>query len=490
MKKIFIIIFLISGFIYSDNNNFIYLDGINYHYIDYLINNGSYSPRFVFQQPYRISEFEKISNVKMYNKWNYLFKNEKILMLMGLDNSYCASKNIGEHFYSITAGGHYSDENIILGNRFSLDETYKFDEFYPGDLSESGDWLYGRVNDAYMDILLGNFNLFVGRIKRNWGSSTFPGLMISDNPYSYDQIKFAYSTDYFRISMLYSRLDDSDFGLEFMSADSIYLEYSDVKKHIVGHRIDFHFTEKFQMALTEMAIYGGEDREFELAFANPMTFYYGAQRNESKGMSGLWSIDLFYKPIQKLSLYGQILIDDIIVNNDPGIDDRGRYPDRFAMMFSLRSGDLILEGMNLGLTYVKVWNDTYQSRRTWENFHYNGLGLGYPEVSCEEVHFKVDYWNFYPFYISNENIFGRYGNGDLSDIFLLEKREFPINPINNNIFNQFEIDYFLSNKVTFNFQYIYLRDKDHYRNRLGIFGKHNLKIGVDFLISKGIFPLH
>ena len=485
MKKILVSIFLCTTLMSGMNNNYIYIEDVNYQYIDYLINKGEVVPRFIFQQPYRLSEFENCKSSEMFEKWGYLFGMDKISVLGSTNNSYYTSKT-NEYFYSITAGGHYCSENFLLGNRFSINKKYKFDEFYPGDLSESKNWLYGRVNDAYMDLLLDNFNIFVGRIKRNWGAPNLSGLIISDNPYTYDHINFAYSTKKFRFSMLYSRLEDKKFGREFMNEDSTYRDFVDVNRHIMGHRIDIHFTNNFQIALTEVAVYGGEDREFEMAFANPMTFYYGAQRNENKGMSGLWSIDLFYKPISKLSIYSQFLIDDIIVNNDPGINDRKRYPDRFAMMVSMRAGDLLINGLNLDLSYIKVWNDTYQSRRTWENYHYEGLGLGYPDVGCEEIHLKIGHWNLYPVYISNEIVVGRYGSTSISDIFLLEKREFPVKPVVNNFYNHFKINYLLSNNFTFYLQYIYLKNNDHYLNRLNVMGIHNLEFGMDMIISKSI----
>ena len=90
------------------------------------------------------------------------------------------------------------------------------------------------------------------------------------------------------------------------------------------------------------------------------------------------------------------------MKNEPGQNDRANLPDRFAMNISIRSGDLILTGLNTNLSYVRIWNDTYQSRWTWENYHYRGLGLGYPCASCEEFKFKVGYWGKFPLFIQNE----------------------------------------------------------------------------------------
>ena len=81
------------------------------------------------------------------------------------------------------------------------------------------------------------------------------------------------------------------------------------------------------------------------------------------------------------------------------MDDRARFPDRLGVMFSTRTGDILLLGLNLDLTYTRIWNRTYQSKFTWENYHYRQLGLGYPCASCEEVKFKFGYWGLFPLYI-------------------------------------------------------------------------------------------
>ncbi|MBN2280928.1 MAG: hypothetical protein JXQ65_10130 [Candidatus Marinimicrobia bacterium] len=483
-KLVITVLFIVSVGFALNTNKYVYIEHINYQYIDYLINQGSFLPHSVFQQPYKLSELPVSCRTE---NWAYLFGDKRISFLADYDNSYTVNSTGNHHLFALTLGGHYCNDDLILGNRFTLNKKYKYDPFFAGDLSESEDWLYGRVNDAYADITVNRFNFFIGRMKKNWGPVNSYGLIRSSHPYSYDHVDINYRTDFFRFSLLYSRLEDAGRGREFMGKDSTYNEFTDVTKHIMGHRVDVHFSDKFQIALTEMAIYGGQDREFELAFANPMTFYYGVQRNEGKGMSGLWCVDVFYKPASKVTLYGQFLIDDIIVNNDPGVNDRGRYPDRFALMFSIRSGDLLMKGLNTDLSYVKVWNDTYQSRRTWENYHYEGLGFGYPAVACEEMQLKLGYWNFYPLFISNEFIFGRYGDAEITDIFLLQKREFPARPVHSNIYNKFSLHYRPKNYLKIYLNYEFVQKGGHYLNRLDFLDKHNIEMGLDLLFVKGFF---
>jgi hypothetical protein len=173
-----------------------------------------------------------------------------------------------------------------------------------------------------------------------------------------------------------------------------------------------------------------------------MEFYYGLQRNDRALMSGLWAADLFYRPFLKTLIYGQFLLDDIAINNDPGVDDRARYPDRLGVYASLRQADYPLEGIMFDLSYTRIWNSTYQSRSSWENYQYRGSSLGYPTVSSEEIKFQYSYWGQFPHHLSGHLVVGQYGTADVTDMFYLQKEEFPIEPVTTAIMHKLRYGWF------------------------------------------------
>jgi len=483
-------ILLVSNLLGKSPNGYLYLEDHTYNYVDYLINSGRLVPDFVLQQPYKYDDIfiDDLNKDTLFHYfkgyWDYFYSDKSTSIEFSIENNLHYSTKL-MNMYRSFIGFHYNSENIILGNRTFVDKYYKYDPYYAGDLSEADHWIYGRVKDAYMNLSLDRFNFFMGRMKFNWGPVNTYSLIFSNNPYTYDQVHFSYSRNKFRLSLIFARLEDLK-GVEYDTRDSVIINYSNSSKYISGHRLDLNLSDKFQIAFTEMAIYGGEDRDFELSYANPMTFYYGVQRNDRKQMSGLWSLDVFYKPKPKVTFYSQLLIDDIIVNNDPGVDDRARYPDRLGVLTSLRTGDWLLGGLNINVSFVRIWNRTYQSLRSWENYHYRGLSLGYPAVSCEEVKLKTDYWALFPFYFSNELIIGKYGNAKVTDMFYCNKEKFPIRPITNNIANIFSIQYFVNAKLKINFKYQYFRDSDHYLNKFFSKSNHILEIGINFALSQGL----
>ena len=63
--------------------------------------------------------------------------------------------------------------------------------------------------------------------------------------------------------MIVSRLEDlTAYELNKAGGDTVVVY--NARKYIVGHRLDLSFNKNFQIGLTEMAVYGGEGRDFEI----------------------------------------------------------------------------------------------------------------------------------------------------------------------------------------------------------------------------------
>ncbi|HID39341.1 MAG TPA: hypothetical protein EYP36_07485 [Calditrichaeota bacterium] len=485
-------ILLLTAFISAQTpQRFIYLDeaAYTYDYYDYLVNSGKYVPDYVLNQPYVMgpdSVIEKQSKTDTFfgAYWRHFYgENKDLSMHINIDMAGKMDEAIyGRH--RIEGAIHYTGTYITLGNRTTVDQEYRYDPNFAGDLSESENWLYGRVNEAYMNLNYKGFNLFLGRMKRNWGDLTEKSLILSSNPYSYDHILFEYTAKHFKLSLLYAPLENR-YGLIYYP-DSTIAEVKNARRHLVGHRLDIQFSKNLQIAFTEMAVYGGENRPFELAFFNPMNFYYALQRNDRELMSGLWSLDVFYKPFPRLSLYAQFLIDDVIVNNDPGVDDRARFPDRLGLHINFKTADYLLKGLNSSIAYLRIWNRTYQSRFNYENYHYRALGLGYPCASCEEFKIKLAYWNWFPFFIKNETIIGRYGDVELTDLFMLNKEPFPVPPVTDNVITITDIVYFINENYRASVQFFYRKNVNHYSNKFGEKDNFVIKIKFNALFSFGV----
>ena len=456
-------------------------------YINYQINSGNYLTPFLTNQPLDLNHFLLRANVQN-AAFQYFKKHYSKIYQPGRANffftpgDYMKFEKKPENRYKLGIGVSYVSKYVTFYNSTEINQDYKYDKKFAGDLSESDHWLYGRVNDAYVNVLFKNFGLFFGRAKRNWGPINENSLILSNYPYSYDHLLLSYNAGRAKISLIYAQLETLD-GYSNMDKDEKIELVEDARKYLVGHRLDINIRKNLQLGFTEMATYGGKDRDFEMAFLNPVNYYYPIQRNDEKQMNGFWAMDVFWKPAPKLTVYSQFLIDDIIVNNEPGQDDRGQYPDRLAASFSLRSGDIFFNGLNLELTFVRVWNRTYQSKFTWENYHYHGRGLGYPCASCEEIKLKTTWWQLFPFVIKNELLVGRYGDVELTDLFLMKKEPFPVGLEKTNVINELKIDCFVNPSTRLFVSIIYRKDPDHYSNQCADHSSYVLNVGAACLFN-------
>ncbi len=483
LKRVVVVLILLaslSGFA-QNIQAYIPLETDLYDYLNYQITGNTFTPYFVLSQPYRFDEVLKETKSYFVQHWQQFFTNQNVhFTLESVETLKWDRALLNRYRFAGTIS--YTDALVTLVNQTVVDQEYKYDPNFAGDLSEASHWLYGRVNEAYVDIHQPKFNIFVGRTKRNWGLLGEYGLILSSNPYSYDHFLFALHLKFLRLSLIYAPLDTRD-ALYTDDQNRPVYEVNQARRHLVGHRLEVHVSDDLQLALTEMATYGGENRPFEWAFVNPMNFYYPIQRNDRQQMDGFWCVDVFWRPLSKTTFWGQFLIDDIIVNNDPGVDDRQKYPDRLALLASLRKADWLIPASHWMLTYVRVWNDTYQSKFSWENYHYRGYGLGYPAASLEEIKFKLHLWSFFPLFISNELIYGRYGTVSLTDLFRLQKRPFPVSPVTYNLLNNLQFRYFASKRLSVRGSIIYRRHAQHYTNRFSEQGNWLFKLGLQYVLT-------
>ncbi len=442
---------------------FLFLDDWTYDLVGYWINNGSLSVPFILNQPYSIADIEK--NLKLDNNWTRLQKDyyEKFfgqagfgkIIIYARDNYSFVSDpdrlqrrslqqapvddialfdNRTKNHFNFAGQFNLLLPHISFVNRTMINSELKDDPKFFGD---TGEWIFGRSNDSYVNVNAGPFDLFLGRMDRNWGALSSPGLILSDNPYSYDQLHISYTANRFKFSMIVTRLEDL-FAAGYTNPDSTFFS----RKFMTAHRVDFSVSPRLQFALTEIAMYGGPDRDFEFGFLNPMNYFYLVQRNNQQGISGLWAIDLFYKPNKTTNFFLQFLLDDIIINNEPGQDDRKNFPDRLGLTLKLSQADALIPGLQAGIEYNRIGNRTYQSQFTAENFHSREKGLGFPTASVERIATHLKYFGLPPFLLKVSASYQRSGDIELTDVFPLRREKFPVGTVEKRFDWRLDFSYF------------------------------------------------
>lgn len=477
----YLILILIAVFPFSlfsqQISPYIYLDHWSYPIINYLHNSASIVQNYYLTQPYLSSDlyYELQTNTISNRHWISLLQKEysyffnqasskqersRILSAVNYTQKIISENNDRYGVYRVSIWNSFSLPYLTLVNRVATAQEFTRDPFYYGD---TGEWIQGRVEDAYVHFNYKALHIFGGRMSRNWGPLTLTSLILSDNPYSYDHFGFNVKTKKIQFSFYTTRLNDMN-GIDVQSDSP---QYEIGKRYLSVQRLDWNICNRLQLGFSEVAIYGGPNRTFEAFYLNPLNFYYVAQRNQRSQISGLWALDWYSRPFSKINFSGQFLIDDIIVNNEPGLNDRANLPDRLGLQLNFNFVDKLLPGTNMDLKYVRIWNWTYQSYRTYENYTYHDKSLGFPFNSYEGLTFEYSYFNKPPFIFNGRLNFFKRGESNLTAPFKATKEKFPKGVVENNKSLCFSISYIPGINYHFKLDAAY-QSSSNYENIEGI----------------------
>lgn len=404
---------------------------------------------FVLTQPYRFDDLSKLykesdSLVKYLDYFNIYkiieLEQFKIKTDVGInyfsDKAYKGTKPI------LHLTGIINIDKIILVNEAEFNQKY-YDPDFHGNKTE---WAIATFSSSYANYQINkNIELFSGRLARNFGTLNDFGLMYSNSPYPLSHFGFSANGQFLKYSFYTSRLNNMD--CESVRDDDTYAISGDVCNRFWAiQKLDWKIRDNFQISLSEASLYGGISQSFESSNLNPVIFFYDTQINEGISANNYWQLNCFYKIKQGMGLYLDFFVDDIIVNNEPGVDDVSLHPNRFGLLgkisFALEGGSL------LSGRYVRISNETYTSMRKYENYLYHKKGIGYPFNSFESIRISFDSFKQVPFIYGMVMEFWRKGDKQISDYFINEINEFPIMPVTKAFTQEYYISNTILNKMT------------------------------------------
>lgn len=196
-------------------------------------------------------------------------------------------------------------------------------------------------------------------------------LLISDNSRPMDHFSFSFEYKFFKFSFFTSVLDP------FEMADSLAIASRSnlAKRYLTAHRLDLKLFNRLYFGITESVLYGGPERDFEMAFLNPFIFYHGVQLNDETTGNTVGSVEFALYPWENWAFWGELLIDDIqLEKTGPG----DLEPNEIGMTLGIQIADpLNLNGTNLWLEYTRITNRTYNTPNPWEKFLHRRKPIGY-----------------------------------------------------------------------------------------------------------------
>ena len=300
--------------------------------------------------PFSLGPFDRITQAKGTNACVFGSIREEII-----SSRYAR----GQAYESIRAGvAARPARNLFVWGSFILDEQRAKNPLYTGKKWRG---LAGDVEQAFIWYQNGGFNLQAGRFASFWGGRH--SLILGPNTV---MDGFAYSFRWGRLALSY-RLSKLD-GLspERNSSDAFDNRY------LAGHRIDLHLSDRFRIGLSEMVVFGGPGRQIEFAYLNPILFFHGSQLNSNSDDNTLIAVDFDYKPMNRLRVYGQLLVDDFQIEKKKQSDQE---PDEYGLIAGFCAADLA-DGWDLKAEYSRVTNRTFNQPLPRNRYLYEGRPIG------------------------------------------------------------------------------------------------------------------
>jgi hypothetical protein len=421
------------------NQPFFQLDRQN-HFIDYLINSGRLVIQHPLNQPYKVDELLDslpAAKLKYDRHWIELLRQDMLLFsnrqdsfplsgrLVGGLETGSRMNNVDDDFSNNFFGNAfltYSYKNLGFYYRFDADGAFKNDNDYFGGTGKLEKPLIGRTGVAYLQWDSKFITLFAGRMPQNHGMINEPGLLLSSNPFSYDKIGLQVNTKLLKFSSFFTRLEDV-YGYDIR--DSVTTPYWN-KRYMSVHRLEFAFSHKLNLAISESVIYGGKNQTVLFQYLNPVNIFYISKLSDRKGYEErdanvLISLELLYKPIKKITIFTQFLLDDMDFTKEL----RNQFPDRVGFSGKFVYSDPFPE-TQLYIRYNRISNWTYNSFYNWGNYTFYGKSLGYPKNGIENLTIGLDVFRFSPFIFRLLVKREREREQDLKSPFIAEKTAFPI----------------------------------------------------------------
>ncbi len=429
-KNITILLIFVLSIKAFASDRFVFIERDVYSFIEYKLLKSDSIPVFILNQPYLFSELDKSYVPETFIQSRYAKKNS-----MAEDGTFAlrASFN-GQGFISdesevhpgFDGDGFFSIGSFLGVNRLYESKLLQNDPDYHGD--KSG-WATAYFTESYGKIDLSDeFHLYAGRMPRNYGIPNEYSLFLSDNPYPYDHFGISGTGSRIKYSFYVSRLNNM-IGRDTQGSVIPIGETVLTQRFMSFQSLDMRFGPRFHLSFREATLYGGPNQTFEGAYLNPMNFFYLSQRNQRVQMNGSWQVNLFYHLKPGIGFYLDFYIDDLIVNNTPGIVERDIHDDRLGVMTKISVADLFPHSLT-SLRYVRVWNETYVTFRNFETFSFFNKGLGYPYRSHESIKLQTDYFKFNTTILSLSLDFWRQGDRKLTeDYHDFTKVPFPASPV-------------------------------------------------------------
>lgn len=226
--------------------------------------------------------------------------------------------------------------------------------------------LEARNEENYVGYAGRYASAYIGRYANHWAPSGSAGLLVSENPRSYDHISFRIGTQRLSLQSIVGELDALSARGEFTGRA---FEPGSIRRYVSAHRIDWRPRRNIAVTFMEAGLFSGQSSGFSLKYLNPIQVFIFAidnqpKNDENKGLVGgnLWM------QFGRATINGQLLVDDIDIMGQTG------EPISFGLSGMATLAEL-LPTVDAGVVLEVVTSRTYNTHQKEGQYLYMNRGL-------------------------------------------------------------------------------------------------------------------
>jgi|GEM_PF-636770 len=255
-------------------------------------------------------------------------------------------------------------KHLAARTRLRMDSDGRFGTQFGGQYwrNKFTAWI---VDQAVISARFGRLAISFGRESWRWGRSPRDAMLMSDHSPPFDGLRVVYHGGRWGYAFHTTRLDG-------MTTN----EEGPVNRYLSAHRVNWRPHTRLELALSEVIVFGGPGRHWDWYYLNPLLPYYWEQLNQGQDDNPLWNIEVSWRAMSGLELYGEWMIDDFQI-------DFVTEPHQFGVLTGVAWWPRPCDNrLLINAEYQRINTFVYGQNRPWNRYlHYydfdgNAIGIG------------------------------------------------------------------------------------------------------------------
>ena len=224
-------------------------------------------------------------------------------------------------------------------------------------------------------------NLQIGKGNESWGAGTGMQLALSSASKPFNYFKLASDYGNIRVRYIHGFLEQTSDGYN---------------RYITAKGIEWTNNMSFILGMSEIIIYSGENRNFDIGYLNPFSVHLEAEWNNRLNVLGegnanaVWQISLDWLLNKKVRVSGNYLYDEYVI--DPDIQKNKEHGNAYSLRASFNLINFEKNILNLFISHIYVGTPTFRHSLGTNNFVNGGIPLGWEKGSDGyETKFGLNY---------------------------------------------------------------------------------------------------